>query len=76
MDWAAKTMEELRRKSTGFSGGKTGTEVIREFREREKVSIAVAKFYRISLLTGDKRIPENRNKFGFIKSLKEFEVVL
>jgi len=34
MEWAAKTMEELRKKSNGFIDGKTGTEVIREFREK------------------------------------------
>jgi metal-responsive CopG/Arc/MetJ family transcriptional regulator len=36
MDWAAKKMEELRGKSTGFIDKKTGTEVIREFRERSR----------------------------------------
>ncbi|MDD5622255.1 MAG: ribbon-helix-helix domain-containing protein [Actinomycetota bacterium] len=34
MEWAAKTMERLREKSDGFTGEKTGTEVIREFREK------------------------------------------
>ncbi|PIU28477.1 MAG: hypothetical protein COT09_04795 [Candidatus Hydromicrobium americanum] len=34
MEWAAKTMEELRKKSDGFIDGKAGTEVIREFREK------------------------------------------
>ena len=34
MEWAAQTMEELRKKSNGFIDGKTGTEVIREFREK------------------------------------------
>ena len=36
MEWAAKKMEKLRKKSTGFIDGKTGTEVIREFRERSR----------------------------------------
>ncbi|HEY4662242.1 MAG TPA: ribbon-helix-helix domain-containing protein [Candidatus Humimicrobiaceae bacterium] len=34
MEWAAKTMKDLREKNIGFAGGKTGTEVIREFREK------------------------------------------
>jgi len=34
MEWAAKTMEKLRGKSNGFVGGKAGTDVIREFREK------------------------------------------
>jgi hypothetical protein len=34
MEWAAKTMEELREKSSGFTGEQTGTEVIGEFREK------------------------------------------
>jgi metal-responsive CopG/Arc/MetJ family transcriptional regulator len=34
MEWAVKTMERLREKNIGFDGGKTGTEVIREFREK------------------------------------------
>ena len=34
MEWAAKAMEELRKKSDGFIDGKAGTEVIREFREK------------------------------------------
>lgn len=34
MEWAAKTMEELRKKGNGFIDGKAGTEVIREFREK------------------------------------------
>jgi metal-responsive CopG/Arc/MetJ family transcriptional regulator len=36
MEWAAEKMEGLRKKSSGFVDGKTGTEVIREFRERSK----------------------------------------
>jgi metal-responsive CopG/Arc/MetJ family transcriptional regulator len=36
MEWAAKKMEELRKKSSGFIDGKTGAEVIREFRERNR----------------------------------------
>ena len=36
MEWAAKKMEKFRKKSSGFVGGKTGTEVIREFRERSR----------------------------------------
>ncbi len=34
MEWAAKAMEKLREKSNGFVGGKTASEVIREFREK------------------------------------------
>lgn len=34
MEWAVKKMEELRKKSRGFTGGKSGVEVIREFREK------------------------------------------
>lgn len=36
MEWAAEKMEELRKKSGGFIDGKTGAEVIREFRERSR----------------------------------------
>ncbi len=36
MEWAVKTMEKLRKKSSGFTGRKTGAEVIREFREKGK----------------------------------------
>jgi metal-responsive CopG/Arc/MetJ family transcriptional regulator len=34
MNWAADTMEKLRKKSSGFTGGKSGSEIIREFREK------------------------------------------
>lgn len=34
MEWAIKTMEKLRKKSNGFIDGKSGSEVIREFREK------------------------------------------
>jgi metal-responsive CopG/Arc/MetJ family transcriptional regulator len=34
MKWAAETMEILRKKSSGFPGGKSGAEIIREFREK------------------------------------------
>lgn len=34
MEWAAKTMEKLRKKGNGFASGKTGAEIIREFREK------------------------------------------
>jgi metal-responsive CopG/Arc/MetJ family transcriptional regulator len=34
MKWAAETMEKLRKKSSGFTGGKSGSEIIREFREK------------------------------------------
>ncbi len=33
MEWAVKTMKDLREKNIGFAGGKAGMEVIREFRE-------------------------------------------
>ena len=36
MEWAEKTMERLRKKGSGFTGSKTGAEVIREFREKGK----------------------------------------
>jgi len=36
MNWAAETMEKLRKKSSGFIDGKNGTEIIREFREKGK----------------------------------------
>jgi metal-responsive CopG/Arc/MetJ family transcriptional regulator len=36
MEWAAEKMEGLRKKSSGFINGKTGAEVIREFRERSR----------------------------------------
>lgn len=34
MEWAIETMEKLRKKSNGFIDGKSGSEVIREFREK------------------------------------------
>ena len=34
--WAVKKMEELREKSSGFTGGITAANVIREFREKCK----------------------------------------
>lgn len=34
MQWAIETMENLRKKSSGFIDGKSGSEIIREFRER------------------------------------------
>jgi metal-responsive CopG/Arc/MetJ family transcriptional regulator len=36
MQWAAMASKELRNKSTGFIGGKKASEVIREYRDREK----------------------------------------
>lgn len=36
MEWAAEKMKELRNKSSGFTDGKTGTEVIRGFREKSQ----------------------------------------
>jgi len=38
--------------------------------------IAVAKFCEALLLTEDKKILENKNKFGFIKSPKELRGIL
>ena len=34
MKWAAETMEKLRKKSRGFTDGKNGADIIREFREK------------------------------------------
>ena len=34
MEWAAETMKDLREKNAGFADGKTGAEVIREFRDK------------------------------------------
>ncbi|MBM3702863.1 MAG: type II toxin-antitoxin system VapC family toxin [Actinobacteria bacterium] len=38
--------------------------------------IVVAKFCKTPLLTEDKKILENKNKFRFIKSPEEFKMVL
>jgi predicted nucleic acid-binding protein len=41
----------------------------------DSLYIAVAKLYNASLLTEDKKILKNRNKFKFISSLEEFRMV-
>ncbi|MDD5622256.1 MAG: type II toxin-antitoxin system VapC family toxin [Actinomycetota bacterium] len=38
--------------------------------------VAIAKFCEVPLLTGDKKILDNRNKFEFIKSPEEFKKIL
>lgn len=35
MNWAAGTMKKLRKKSRGFTDGKSGVEIIRELREKK-----------------------------------------
>jgi metal-responsive CopG/Arc/MetJ family transcriptional regulator len=36
MQWAARVSKELRNKSAGFESGKKASQVIRDFRDREK----------------------------------------
>jgi predicted nucleic acid-binding protein len=42
----------------------------------DSLYIGVAKFYKASLLTEDKKILKNKNKFKFINSPEEFRMVL
>lgn len=42
----------------------------------DSLYIAVAKSYQRLLVTVDKKILDSRNKFGFVKSLKEFKMAL
>ncbi len=42
----------------------------------DSLYIAIASFYQVPLLTGDKKILQSRSKLKFIKPLKEFKIIL